>query len=516
MRPRRFSTGFVVSCSALVVLSIAVSPTWTTERSPEPAGAPAIVPSTPAAAVIPPATAQPRLERRAERTQMLAGSRRMPRLAPAKLEKAPAEPRSVSETPVALAGSVDATHPDGKTPEPDTGRIQRFEICRAGQGRALTAADALQGCIDHAPAFSSVDILPGTYLLDKQIVISKPLTIRTAGSAGSSFSCVATPDRCAILMAAPDLLDAYGLLFIWSTRNVTLEHVVLDGNRISRLASIAARWCLDGNTSVGFNAGVLDCLSCGLDDVVSRNALCGTGMVWSGSQALIERSAFRANGDATTSRMWADGLTVLYAPYSQIRQNQFVDNSDVALIIGYGVRSRIEQNIVLQRTQSAFAGLMLDNFDSDDLSFRGDFREAVIADNTVDCGPLLCVFGIQVGPRPWDHRQNIVGGDLHGNTIRGAKVGINVDGAGTFRAPTRIFANVVSDVPARSYFSGCSRAIPTDWMNVAPTSVVDRHHEFLPTGANLSDSCQLWSDLAPDEHMEDNGAPAQGPDRRQR
>src|SRR5471030_3054375 len=117
-------------------------------------------------------------------------------------------------------------------------------------------------------------------------------------------------------------------------------------------------------------------------------------MVWSGPQALIQRSAFVANGDAATPGMWADGLTLLYAPESEIRQNQFVDNSDVGLIIGYGVRSRVEQNTIVQRAQGAFAGLMLDNFNSDNLSSSGDFRDAVIADNTVDCGAQLCVFGI--------------------------------------------------------------------------------------------------------------------------
>jgi len=74
-----------------------------------------------------------------------------------------------------------------------------------------------------------------------------------------------------------------------------------------------------------------------------------------------------------------------------------VDNTDVALIVGYGVGSRIERNVVQQRTQSVFAGLMLHNFNSNDLSSGGDFRGAVIAHNTVDCGPQLCVFGIQVG-----------------------------------------------------------------------------------------------------------------------
>jgi hypothetical protein len=196
--------------------------------------------------------------------------------------------------------------------------------------------------------------------------------------------------------------------------------------------------------------------------------------------------------------MWSDGLTLLYLPDSEVRWNLLWNNSDVALIVGYGVRSRIEENTIVQRTQPAFAGIMLHNFGSNELGVRGDFRDAVIADNTIDCGPQLCLFGIQVGPRPWDSTNNIVGGDLHQNRIRGAKVGINVDGAGTTWAPTRIFGNVVSEVPDNAYFASCANAIPADWMNVSPISVVDRHAELSETGEHLSEPCQFSSALAAD------------------
>ena len=299
-----------------------------------------------------------------------------------------------------------------------------------------------------------------------------------------------------MFVAAPDLLNRWGPFVIWSTNNVTLEHLVIDGNRSARTASTAAQFCLTGNTAYGFNASVLNCVSCGLDDVVSTNALCGTGMAWSGPQASIQRSAFRANGSTATAGMWSDGLTVLYAPQSIIRANEFVDNSDVALIIGYGVQSRLEDNVVVQRTQSAFAGLMLDNFNSDNLSFRGDFRGAVVANNSVDCGPQLCVFGIQVGPHPWYPTKNIIGGELHDNDVRGAKIGINVDGAGVWRAPTAVFANSVQAAPSGSYFSECEKPIPAVWMNVAPNSIVDRRDDESRAGSHLSDGCEFWSNIS--------------------
>jgi parallel beta-helix repeat protein len=357
-------------------------------------------------------------------------------------------------------------------------------------------ADAIQACIDHAPAFSAVEIPIGKYVLTHQIVLSTPITLR--GAPTSASSCVAAPDDCAVLLAAPDFADKWGLLVVRSTTNVSLERLVIDGNRAARTESAAARFCVNGDNTYGFNAGVLECEGCRLVDLVSRNAVCGTGMVWIGGNATIERSAFLSNGDAATQSMWSDGLTLLSASRSTIRENMFENNSDVGLIIGNAIDSRVEHNAIRQRMQPAFAGLMLDNFNSNDRAIRGDFRGAVIANNTIDCGAQLCTFGIQVGPRPWYQSNNIVGGELHDNIVKGAKIGINVDGAGDRDTPTAIFSNSVEPAPPGSYFARCARPIPAPWMNIAPTSIVDRRNEETKTGSHLSDFCQLSSNLAVD------------------
>jgi hypothetical protein len=54
-------------------------------------------------------------------------------------------------------------------------------------------------------------------------------------------------------------------------------------------------------------------------------------------------------------------------------------------------------------------------------------------------------------------------------------------------------------VPSGAYFSDCARSISTDNLNVSPTSVVDRGDDTSPTGAYLSDPCQLSSDLTSGE-----------------
>lgn len=392
---------------------------------------------------------------------------------------------------VAIALAMAAVHVEAA---PEDGGIATL-LCLSDGNATTSAADTIQACIDRAPSRSTVEIPSGKYVLNHQIVISAPVTLRTAAGA-TPVSCVTAPETCAVLVAAPDLAERWGVLVVQSTTEVRLEHFIIDGNRAARTTSPAAQFCVDGDNAYGFNVSVLECEGCSVEDLISRNALCGTGMVWTGGGASIERSAFLSNGDAATRSLWADGLTALYAPRSIIRHNIFENNSDVALIVGFGVDSRIERNAIMQRTQPSFAGLMLDNFNSNDRTARGDFRGAVVANNTIDCGPQLCTFGIQIGPRPWYPTNNILGGEVHDNIVMGAKIGINVDGAGDRDAPTAIFGNTVDAPQSGSYFVECPRPIPAESMNISPTSIIDRRNEDTRTGSHLSDSCQLSSKLS--------------------
>jgi hypothetical protein len=405
--------------------------------------------------------------------------------------------RDANPTPAAVVGSVGLEAPSSPSPTAEGEPVSRITLvvrCELDEA-AVSVTLELQACIDNAPPNTAVEIPRGIYHFDRQVVISKPITLRTEGSAAGRVTCQSGPDSCARLVAAEGLFDDHGLLLVLKTSNVTLEHIVIDGNRLARLSAPAGAACRAGRNMMGVNATVAGCVKCALRDFVSMNALCGSGMLWTGAQATIERSDFRGNGQPGTPGLWADGLTALYAPDSLIVNNRFIDNSDVALILGYGARTRVEDNDIIQRERDLFAGIMLDNFTSDDLSEAGDFRGALVTDNIVDCRPQFCVFGIQLGPRPWFPGVNIVGGTISENQIHGAKVGINVDGAGTAEAPVKIFSNRVTDVP-RGVFANCA-SIATDWMNIAPTSVVDRSDEAAPTGSHLSDGCQLFSAIVP-------------------
>lgn len=175
---------------------------------------------------------------------------------------------------------------DGAVPAPSESqsRMTLSTICELEDPPFGLVAARLQGCIDIAPPFSSVEIPRGFYLLESQVVIRKPLTIRTVGSADGSITCSSGPDGCANLVASPRLDDDNGVLSIQSTTDVTLEHIVLDGNRRARLHTRAFQACRAGRNTAGFSASVIGCVRCAVHDIVATLALCGTGLLWVGAE----------------------------------------------------------------------------------------------------------------------------------------------------------------------------------------------------------------------------------------
>ncbi len=176
--------------------------------------------------------------------------------------------------------------------------------------------------------------------------------------------------------------------------------------------------------------------------------------------------------------MWADGLTVHYSDRATIVDNVFVDNSDVALIVGGGRRALVQNNSISQPGQVVFAGLMLDNFNG---TTSGDFTGALVTGNTIDCSAARnCHFGIELGPHPWYLSTNILGGEVHGNTVTSARQGINVEGAGTTTAPLLLYGNTVSGSAPSSARFLCGSHRTSDFNINTADSVVDRNGDTSP------------------------------------
>jgi hypothetical protein len=347
------------------------------------------------------------------------------------------------------------------------------------------ASAAIQRCVDAASPGDVLELPPGTYRVTSEISLTKPLTIRTAGASGHPMGCLGSgAPACAILRADTNLAVTRGFLRIAGTSDVTLDHVALDGNRSARLGSTAAAQCAAGNTGPGFNASSSGCTHCALVGTASINALCGSGFEWKGDDLLVAGCLFRDNGDHDRATMWADGLTLLQSDRARVDGNLFADNSDVDLICGGANGGTFTNNHVVHSRQGAFAGLMLDNFDG---TTSGDFRGAVVSNNTVDCGARLCDFAVELGPHPWYLSANTLGGTVSGNTVSGGKIGINVEGAGTPSEPIVVTGNTVAPSPSSAQFSCGTRTTTT--FNVSPDSFVDLGAGPQPTGAFAFHGC---------------------------
>jgi hypothetical protein len=329
------------------------------------------------------------------------------------------------------------------------------------------ASPALQACLDATPGGGELALPAGTYRVTGVVRVGRGITLRTAGVPGDAAACgVAGAPACATLRADANLLVERGFVVL-EDADVTLDHLVIDGNRQARLASAAAHSCATGTNGPGFNARAAGCTHCALRMSMSINALCGTGFEWTGGDAFIGGNLVRDNGDHTTRNMWADGITITNTQNAQVVANYFLDNSDVDLILGSNRGGAVTQNTIVHGRQDSFAGLMLDNFDG---TAPGDFVDASVTANTIECSGR-CDYGIQLGPHPWYPSANIRGGTVAGNTVTGARMGIDADGAGTADAPITITGNDVGPTPASATFLCGTR--PSARFNVAPDAVVD-------------------------------------------
>jgi hypothetical protein len=368
-------------------------------------------------------------------------------------------------------------------------RPKMVEICPgilADVGGGAPATLQVQRCVDVTPAGGTLELPAGTYRIDGQLNFTKPLTLRTSGTAGVATSCLDVgPPRCVVLRADDNLDVPRGFVRPANTTDVVFDHIVLDGNRAKRLGSAAARTCASGTNGAGFNASLSGCTGCKFLRGGSVRALCGTAFEWNGNNATIEASIFKDNGENAKQNMWADGLTLLQSNGATVRGCRFIDNSDIGFIFGGGTNALVEDNLVQQFAQRAFAGMMLDNFNG---GTSGDFTNTVVRRNRIDCGALNCDYGIELGPHPWYLSRNIIGGTVSENVVSGANFQLNAEGAGTAASPMTIVANQLGTSPTTARF-GCGQTRTAGRFNVSPDSVVQTGAGPAPTNRVTHHSC---------------------------
>lgn len=356
----------------------------------------------------------------------------------------------------------------------------QVEICPgqfADSTGGSSAAAAIQSCIDNTVQGGTLELPAGNYLIDSQLKITKPIVLRTRGTSDIAEACLgSTP--CATFVASPTLYTPGGLLALRSVANVTIDHLILDGNRFERMIrSQAYEKCLTGDNIYGFNAVASKCTTCSVKSSASIRALCGTAFEWLGDDAFIDNNIFSDNGDNAVRRTWSDGLTILQSENAVVTNNKFIDNSDVSLIFGGGRNSRLQNNLIRQQKMRAFAGFMMDNFNG---GTSGDFTGAIISGNKIDCAPGNCFFGINIGPHPWYGSANLTGGTVSNNTVIGGTISLNIDGAGTPASPVMLFGNNLGP-PRPVVLTGCgqsfSKSIYTARFSASRDSVIESNAE---------------------------------------
>lgn len=333
---------------------------------------------------------------------------------------------------------------------------------------AADASAALQACFDIVDDGGELALRPGRYLLRRPVKLVRPLTLRTAGVQTSAPACGLGDSRCAVLVfrMVPGA-EGGPLPFEIAADSVTLDHLVFEGSRLAE-PEIARAMCLSKSEralagGVGARGNYLRVTAS-----VFRDFACYTAFEFrAGKAATIENNLFARNGTHDVEQMWSDGLTVHGGERLTIRGNRFVDNTDIQLIFGGCAACSVTGNRFRHGKAAAggaFAELMIHAWP--DNATTGRFDGSRFAGNDIDCGPVpRCGFGIMIGAAPW-YDAPTRGGEVTGNRVRGAMLGINIDG---LTGPMTIAGNDIEAKPGR-YPSGCGPREVATGVNIAPAS----------------------------------------------
>jgi hypothetical protein len=291
-------------------------------------------------------------------------------------------------------------------PSPDPGpdwMVDGVAVCpeaAALRNLPVDSSAALQTCIDRTPVGVALELEAGRYSLAARLRLDRAIALRTRGRAGTAACSTSADHGCAELFALPSFDQPFGMLL--ATASVSVEHVVLNGNRQGRGGTAAHQGCVTGDNTRGFNA-MFQCAGCTLAHSVSIYALCGTGFgVGSpGSGVTIVGNSFAYNGVHTQKDLWADGLTVLDASGSTFSGNTFIDNSDIDLIFGGCQGCLIQNNLIVHTGDpagGAFAALMIQKWPNT----SGNYADVLVSGNVIDCGPhRSCGSGLYIGSESW-------------------------------------------------------------------------------------------------------------------
>ena len=309
-----------------------------------------------------------------------------------------------------------------------------------------TAAD--RACPGDTVLFTSGESSPGYqgYLIDQTIFL-----LATTARKDLTFTS-SNPLNHALLHATPGLHGFVVHLYAKSRveqpgliDNITFSHLSLDGGRSQRICrgpddienglddnwgswlpecSVGDPWCRPGGLAM---EGAIDWTdtaqnhtlnpdlwSTGLlvDDVVSRQAECGTALSFYGAAGTLRNSTIESAGDHMHKAGcpaadpdegvgdWADGIT-FNGPNNLVTNNTVIDPSDVGIVFFGGHDTVISNNIVQVTAgyHGAFAGIAVHSWIFGRLDGVQVTGNTVTSQGDLNCGGMHA--GINLGTHMW-------------------------------------------------------------------------------------------------------------------
>lgn len=387
-----------------------------------------------------------------------------------------------------------ATPPSGTGPS----ATASVSVCQLA-GYSNTANDAapvIQRCFDDAASGSIVELPAGVYRVFSALKINKPLAVRTQGKTVSGAPCALSDSSCAQLVADANWTGEYGMLEVWATQKVHIDHIVFNGNKNARRPNVAPQ----DASAHGRNLVIMfeGCTYCSFSNNVFKDTLSATGLGFFGNifntviyNNIVANSGYHElEGDGGR---WADGLTVSSGNANTITYNTMIDNTDVDFIIGGCTNCKIMYNTVKHTASfkgSSFAALMFHAWvgNNNVQLTSGDYLGSEIAYNTVECNTKRCGFGMYIGVEAWSIRPTSIGnGSFHDNIIKGAQQGIHVD---SVVRGTSLYNNSVNYSGGTFYTNFGTRTMGA--YNIAPGAQVDRSKDKVP---DSSYTYQAWTEV---------------------
>jgi hypothetical protein len=347
-------------------------------------------------------------------------------------------------------------------------------------GSNQDASSALQRCIDQTPAGGQLALPPGHYTFLSPIVIHQAMTLTTIGQSPGNSPCTASDERCATLRitAAPQVRPAPGksatMPVSLMANGIVIDHVIFAGFRKSDPGGTQAVCLVKPIRALG---GGVRASGNGIQvtNSVFKNFSCYSAFEFLGGSGLrISNNIFADNG-THAGHLWADGLTIHDGSNIVVSNNQFVDNTDVQLIMGGCKNCQITGNTLRHVSGpggGSFADLMVQAWPH---ATSGRYDGTTVSHNSIDCGSYkACGFGLMIGSLPW-YNAPVSGGVVSDNSVVNAQLGMNVEG---LSGPMQIRNNKISG-DAGTSAANCGEKAIHNSVNIAPDA-----RRFLSSDSN--------------------------------